>query len=460
MILLHRGHCGDGLELDPGVAAGHNMPEIPQLPLPESGLEHHVPAMKEVYHPPTHGVSNREETVCGLRKRSFYIILVLALVIVAAAVGGGVGGVLAKRGSIDDVAPPAADRNNSESTRGQYELLPSTALSSVNFTDEYGYDNYLVFYQLRSRALCQSAFNSSNGEWIVSLVNSRTDIIKNGTAISASIFWRSKTSRDTRVYYADPDNRIVGRLVAGSGLALSEASWNPVAGVSGNFATAPNSQIVSSGLENTDSYRGDFLFYQDSSGTIRMQRRSGGPNEWDSHNVPFNLGRAVGGSGMALMPIYNAGLRALSLFYNEAGTGTLKHASVMYDTRWTAEDLPTALDESALITAFSWGYNSTDSSAALPGAKSNATVQVLTLHPGRNVQLTSFANGSWAFLGDVKGMAGREMPIMLATNQGGRVYGVVPDGDGREVNVIEWRWKGGIEYERVGVVNTTLPGII
>lgn len=122
-------------------------------------------------------------------------------------------------------------------------------------------------------------------------------------------------SRDTRVYYTSPDDKIYGLVVGGQGIATTEASWSPVAGVSGNFVAAPNSRLVSSGKENADSYEGDFLMYQDMSGVIRVQRREnkndgndgGKAGQWSSSNVPFQLGRATHGSGMALIPIYNTG---------------------------------------------------------------------------------------------------------------------------------------------------------
>ena len=91
----------------------------------------------------------------------------------------------------------------------------------------------------------------------------------------------------------------------------------------------------------------------------------------------------------------------------------------------------------------------------LVGAKSNATVHVLTLKTGRNVQLTAFSGGQWSFKGDVPGIRKRgQTPGVIAASQAGRIYGVVSSGSGDGVEIVEWKWKSGEEYEEVGVVDT------
>lgn len=171
---------------------------------PSSDLkEVHNPAGgKEVYHPGAEmeactargGAPLQEARIFGLRRRAFWIVLAIVLIVViATAVGGGVGGTLANRHNDDSDA--SSNGGSSGSLVDAMSILPSTSLAAVNFTDQYGYDNLLVFYQLRSLALAQSAFNSSTGRWSTSLVNNNTDAIKNGTALSASIFWRSKEVR-------------------------------------------------------------------------------------------------------------------------------------------------------------------------------------------------------------------------------------------------------------------------
>ena len=43
------------------------------------------------------GSSSGRRTLCGLRRRYFFLGIIVALIVIAAAVGGGVGGSLASR---------------------------------------------------------------------------------------------------------------------------------------------------------------------------------------------------------------------------------------------------------------------------------------------------------------------------------------------------------------------------
>ncbi|KAJ6440045.1 glutathione-dependent formaldehyde-activating enzyme [Purpureocillium lavendulum] len=430
--------------------------DLKQVYDPASGKEAYNPGCGRDAYAPRDDTTQCEARTCGLRRPIFWAVLVIVMVaVVAAAVGGGVGGSLANRHSAgSDTASDDSSSNGGNLSRTS--LLPGTSLAAVNFTDQYGHDNLLVFYQLRSLALAQSAFNSSTGKWSASIVNSKTNEIKNGTALSASIYWRSKESRDTRVYYTGPDDKIYGQVVGGQGLAATQASWSPLAGVSGNFAIAPNSRLVSSGRENADAYEGDFLMYQDTSGVIRVQRRQNSnegdgskSGQWSSSNVPFSLGRAANSSGMALTPIYNAGPRALNLFFGNETDGraeqTLTHASLMHNTVWRGASLPAGLDKGTAIAAFSWGYNSTETGAKKPRKEGGNR---------RRVEARAGADGVYGgevvVQGDVAGIKKNgSAPRTIAVSQAGRVYGVVDSSDGDGAEIVEWRWKSGSEYEEM-----------
>lgn len=68
------------------------------------------------------------QTVCGLRKRTFWILVGVALVVVAAAVGGGVGGALASRPSSDNESQNRS--SDSDSNSGSPQSTQSSAQSS------------------------------------------------------------------------------------------------------------------------------------------------------------------------------------------------------------------------------------------------------------------------------------------------------------------------------------------
>lgn len=127
--------------------------------------------------------------ICGMRKKTFWILLaIILLVVIGAAVGGGVGGSLAS--SDEDDAPDAA---NSSTTSTTASFLPNTNLAAVNFTQN-SVEHHLVFFQTPSDGIYQSAWNSSEKTWAVSPVNlkdstiSRSELFKTPTPMSASYY--------------------------------------------------------------------------------------------------------------------------------------------------------------------------------------------------------------------------------------------------------------------------------
>jgi hypothetical protein len=69
---------------------------------------------------------DRPRTICGLRKRTFYIIVIAALVVIVAAIGGGVGGALASKSSnAGGTTPVSASISTSASTS-----TPASTLST------------------------------------------------------------------------------------------------------------------------------------------------------------------------------------------------------------------------------------------------------------------------------------------------------------------------------------------
>lgn len=61
-------------------------------------------------------------TICGLRKRTFWILMIVAIVVIAAAVGGGVGGALASRSSSNS----NSNSNDNNAQTPEYSAQPSS----------------------------------------------------------------------------------------------------------------------------------------------------------------------------------------------------------------------------------------------------------------------------------------------------------------------------------------------
>jgi hypothetical protein len=72
---------------------------------------------------------DRPRTICGLRKRTFYIIVIAALVVIVAAIGGGVGGALASKSS--NAGGTAAQASSGSSTTPVSASISTSASTST-----------------------------------------------------------------------------------------------------------------------------------------------------------------------------------------------------------------------------------------------------------------------------------------------------------------------------------------
>lgn len=144
--------------------------------------------------------------LCGLRKRTFWIVAILCTIAIAGIIAGTVGGVVLSRQNNQDGAssvespPVATGPGGSPPENGgglkATAILPTTKISSATFVDAYGNDNYLVIYQLSNHAIYLSAWNSSHQQWVVSpLLDGTTrdslDEIRPGTALSIDVYRHS-----------------------------------------------------------------------------------------------------------------------------------------------------------------------------------------------------------------------------------------------------------------------------
>ena len=131
--------------------------------------------------------------ICGVKKRTFWILVAAAAIIVVAVIVGAVAGTLIPDSKSDD----GAESDNSTSGNvSAIALNPNTKLASANFTDGLGNSNYIVAYQLANRAIYISIFNSSHGEWVVSpVVDGSTDVslddVMDGTGLGIDVYRHS-----------------------------------------------------------------------------------------------------------------------------------------------------------------------------------------------------------------------------------------------------------------------------
>ncbi|EKG12887.1 hypothetical protein MPH_09986 [Macrophomina phaseolina MS6] len=429
----------------------HSSPEVVQENYPEcidSTLPEAVPTPaldnKEIASPP------KEPTICGLRRKTFWIVFVVVLaIIVAAAVGGGVGGALANKKSDDSTSTSGSSSSSSDSssssgdassTSSATTLLPNTRLSSINFTDSDGTENYHVFYQLTSKAIYQSAWNSSARTWEAFEVLSDTDNIKNNTPISAALYWHSSSRRDFHIQYLDPSNGI-------RGLISNNKPYGPFdsSGINGRYTAGPSSGLASYGRACQDCYNANVVVWQDAKAKLQVAVNS----PWTQQQLPPSTPSAVNGTRMALGPAFAAGgTKYLTWYVNGEDTGNL--TQLLWDGKnWFNSTLPAQLGADAAIAAFAYGYNGTaDFSMQAVTSKQNGDGVGLTAWDAAEETWAEGVDGSSGATGLEIIAAGSD----LAANYGGRVYGFVGNG-----SLGEWLWSQEGGYTFNGWVNTTIP---
>ncbi|KAK2035554.1 hypothetical protein LX32DRAFT_2243 [Colletotrichum zoysiae] len=395
-------------------------------------------------------------TICGVRKKIFWIVLAVTLiVIIGAAVGGGVGAAMSAQNSSQQPSSSSGGPSDSGSgsgngsgggdsnggsnntTASDMDILPSTNLGALNFTDAYGHVNHLVFYQLRSNNLMMSSWNSSTKVWSSGVAN-KDSHIKPGTPISNSLFWHSNTTRDIRIYYLNDDNQVAGQI---NGNPVYTMAWDK-SGVSDTFTASPKSQLLSNGIYTADSYLSNLVIYQDSGSTLRVLRRTGGKSDWVAVGIPTDFGKPAEGTGLSLIPVYTTEpTKRMSLFYTTE-SGSLTHLTLTNDNDWSNNTLPTTIETDATIAAFSSGYNNT-----------NLVMHVLATQTNKAPELTTFTEGEWSNVGEISTMSGDDRPFKIAANLAGRVYGLVQRSNDK-VEIVEWEWIGGTTYNKIGVIDT------
>ena len=133
--------------------------------------------------------------ICGVKKRTFWILVATATVIVIAIIVGVVAGTVIPSSKSDNDGSAESDNSTVDNVDAM-ALSPNTKLASANFTDGLGNNNYIIAYQLASRAIYISIYNTSHGEWVVSpVIDGSTDVslddVMDGTSLGIDVYWHA-----------------------------------------------------------------------------------------------------------------------------------------------------------------------------------------------------------------------------------------------------------------------------
>ncbi|KAB2574447.1 hypothetical protein DBV05_g6866 [Lasiodiplodia theobromae] len=238
--------------------------------------------------------SEQDRTVCGLKRKTFWIVFaVLLVIIIAAAVGGGVGGALSSK---KKSSPPSS--TNSTTTTSD-PILPNSRIAAINYTDASNVVHHRVYFQGASLALYQSDFSAATNNWTVSRVNVTGNVTAlQGTALSAYAYYHSAADVDFHLYFMDASD---GTSVREFYSTLSNSTWTLGDGDARHVARQ-NSTLASYGRACSACSSSNFYIYEgpDGDGTADAAFRNTGASSWPS--TEFLTG-VVEGSAIATAPV-------------------------------------------------------------------------------------------------------------------------------------------------------------
>ena len=132
--------------------------------------------------------TSRSQTVCGVRKRTFWILVLILLIaiVIAAAVGGAVGSRKPHQAA-KHASAPSPTSTPTPSAPSAPILLSSSNLAAASWnetTNEKVVMQSRLYYQDTDGNIRESGWNSSSGKWYASNV---LGVARNGTPIAVAI---------------------------------------------------------------------------------------------------------------------------------------------------------------------------------------------------------------------------------------------------------------------------------
>ncbi|KAI1372055.1 hypothetical protein F4677DRAFT_449713 [Hypoxylon crocopeplum] len=453
-----------------------NYPEVVQGgAAPKADIDHTLP--EPVHIPESEKMLGTEEPrICGMKRKIFWIVLVAAIVIVVGIVAGVTAGVVTSKNYNSSSAADSSSGGNDSAnqTTNATALFARTSLATANFTDEFGYENYLVAYQLNNKAIYLSAWNASQKSWVVSpIVDGKTnnlglDSVRKETALALDVFAYNTSSRDIHVYWQLPDSgglATIKALTYNSERGISTQSTIPAANwvdsAAGNsYISTAGSSLVSYGKQCDLCNQYTYLYWQTANG-IREANYQNSSTGWFSNTavIQVDLPSPSDNSSMALAHAAAAtvdGHRSMNIFYRSTTSGLSQ--IVNGDGRYVGHALGRDVGPRTTISAFSTGFNETGDNWPEP-----LGFQVLTMDPAADdgVQLTYFKGNSWTTVNrQVQDLSDCKARGTMVANHARRIY-CLQGGNGDGANIVEYEWQGNPDdtstysnYHKVGTVLT------
>ncbi|KAH9907724.1 hypothetical protein F4778DRAFT_445010 [Xylariomycetidae sp. FL2044] len=293
-------------------------------------------------------------TICGLKRRTFFIALAVGIVvIIAAIVGGVVGGVVGSR-SGDDSSSASADQAGSSSggsgsgSNGNstgtgnddsvQQILTESKLAAANFTDADGVVHRSLFFQDAYNALISMRWDSGGKTWakdnLTAMMAATTRPLnpQAGTPLACASMERDPKF-ETHLWFVDPQWMI--RSLAAADPVGSPSSWENDTLDEAQLQTWPGGQLAATwqrcwNAEDCDGWW--IVAYQRPEGAIKTANSS----IWGTATVAVESADVSANSSLTLTPMLRgAYLDRFELGWEAPGNdvGTLQ--MTYYNETWT-----------------------------------------------------------------------------------------------------------------------------
>lgn len=197
-------------------------------------------AVPAYYRPPGAGPSELHDsalpavpppTICGIRRKKFWVIAgVIGLLVIAAAVGGGVGGALSNKSSSESAQQSGSGANNgnsgsntgsgsgsgsgtgtgSGSGSGSGDTTPiavqDLSIAAIGWESTTGVKQYRVYHQPANQSnLFESKWDSDEKRWQLSqITQSTTEPVKRGSPLMAVVGYPHGNSTAFKLVCSSP----------------------------------------------------------------------------------------------------------------------------------------------------------------------------------------------------------------------------------------------------------------
>ena len=136
--------------------------------------------------------SKRNRTICGLRRRIFWITIALSVLVIAAIIGGAVGGTVSKHARKHVHSTSSTLLANTSDVPSASQLLNSTSLSAVAWNDTTQTLQQRLYIQASDSNIWELSWNSAVQRWFTS--SKAIAKAKPGSPLAAAVAYKGRTN--------------------------------------------------------------------------------------------------------------------------------------------------------------------------------------------------------------------------------------------------------------------------